>query len=674
MPDRFFLNARAVFDGLRTLPIALLCCMAGPVAADTAPPIANVVIGGAERRCSSFSASTQGRDCLADWNTILAQDPAFAGLRRDDISFDAQVGAPAFRYSVTAPGIEAIRNIPAPLFDPRKKQVVIAHLAQRIKESGVLTGLSWQALEQYLPDTLLRGDGRLSLAQDAVLRSALLDRGAPIARKLQARSTLFSSNVDSVAITHSFVVAARAANAGKKPLIGVVTASADSHPFADRDINVFTMASAGADVVYLPLDGGYRQALDAQDCGNVRYYYDSYANTNPSQPVYHADVLFPDLSELQQGLCLNHAKLLNETLERLNGIYFSGGDQARHLESLVGKDSNGQYTAPSAQLTIIQRRHAQGQLVVAGTSAGNHFQGGGLWRGKPVPMVGGGDSYEVLKAGFTVGNGPAAAAPELGKPGDSIAYAPVLYTRGGLGVFRFGVLDSHFSKRTREARLVRAVHDSGMDYGFGVDENTALLVSQADATGTTHFSVVGAGGVFIVDVRSAKAPTDANQHFSIHGARAHYLLPGDRASITLQGDLNVELDSASPVLPVSPSATHVTQDQLLDHGSYHFLHLAHAMGLKGAQRGFGTTRNSEDARSVQNAPLYSATLGRDSLTVFRGRAADMPGRLDRVSYTGLILAMASCPDACQDREPLSGAGSAPMKPAISDKQPLHEKN
>ncbi len=665
MQHRFFLSTHTGAAGLPTVLIALVCCIAGAAAADTPPPIANVVIGGAERRCSSFSVSTQARDCLADWDTILAQDPAFAGLSRDNISFDAEVGAPVFSYSVTALGIKAIRNIPIPLFDPIKKQLVITHLEHRLKEPAVPTRLAWPALEQFLPEAVLRGGGRLSLAESAVLRSALLDRGAPIARKLQARTTLFSSNVDSVAITQIFVAAARAANAGKKPLIGVVTASADSHPFADRDINVFTLASAGADVVYLPLDGGYRQALDAQDCGNVRYYYDSYANTNPSQPVYHADVLFPDLSEQQQSFCANNAKLLNETLERLNGIYFSGGDQARHLESLVGRDSSGQYAVPSAQLSIIQRRHAQGQLVVAGTSAGDHFQGGGLWRGRPVPMVGGGDSYEVLKAGFTVGNGPAAAAPELGKPGDSIAYAPVLYPRGGLGVFRFGVLDSHFSKRTREARLVRAVHDGGMDYGFGVDENTALLVSQADPTGTTHFSVVGAGGVYVVDLRRAKAATDANRHFSIEGARAHYLLPGDRASITSQGDLHVALDSGVPVLPVSPSVKKVTQDQLLDYGSYHFLHLANAMGLQGAQRGFGTTQNSADARSIQNAPLYSATLKRDSLTVFRGKAGAKPGLLDRVSYTGLILAMAPCADECQDPASLSYAANAPMNPEIT---------
>jgi cyanophycinase len=627
--------------------VALLTVAAGAPAADALPPIANLVIGGGERRCTSYNGSAQGRDCSADWDTILAQDPAFAGLSRDNISFDADVGTPAFHYGVNQSGVDALGKLPASLFDPQRKQLLLAHLGQLLNEPATREGLSWQAVEQLLPDALLRGDGRLTLAEGAVLRSALVDRTVPLVRKLQGRSTLFSSNSASVAITESFVAAARAANGGKKPLIGVVTASAEPHSFIDHDINMFALASAGADVVYLPLEGGYRQALDAQDCANVRYYYDSYANSNPSRPSYHADLLFPDMSALQQSLCANNAALLNASLERLNGIYFSGGDQTRHLESLVTKDSLGRYTVPSAQLTILQRRHAQGQLVVAGTSAGNHFQGGGFWRGKPVPMVGGGDSYDVLKGGFSTGGGSAAGAPELGKPGDSIAYSPVLYPYGGLGVFHFGVLDSHFSKRTREARLVRAVSDSGMDFGFGVDENTALQVSQADATGTTHFSVVGAGGVFIVDVRRAKASANADRHFFISGARAHYLLPGDRASINAQGNLQVELHGAQPQLPVSPSQKRVARDQLFDYGSFHFLQLANSMGLQGAQSGFGTTRNSADHRSTQNAPVYSASLSRDNLTVFRGTAAVSPGSTDRVSYTELILALAPCDGACQ---------------------------
>src|SRR6476469_9571026 len=64
----------------------------------TVPPIANVVIGGAEQSCSSYTGSAQGRGCTADWDTILARDPAFKGFTKDDISFEPDYVLPSFTY------------------------------------------------------------------------------------------------------------------------------------------------------------------------------------------------------------------------------------------------------------------------------------------------------------------------------------------------------------------------------------------------------------------------------------------------------------------------------------------------------------------------------------------------------------------------------------------------
>jgi cyanophycinase len=633
--------------------LALGCLVMGGQAARAGapPPTANIVMGGAERRCSSYTGASQGRDCLADWDTILAQDPAFEGLRRDAISFDAEAPTPAFTYSLTQARVDALRNVPARLFDARRKSALLDRLVQVLQASGAQERLAWPAFESLLPQPFVDGTAGLTWAEGAVLRSAFVDPLPQYQRKLQGRSTLFSSNTASVAITHTVVAAARAINQGRKPLIGVVTASAGSHPFADRDINVFMLQSAGADVVYLPLDGGFRQALDADDCTHLRYYYDSYTNTRPERVVYHADLLFPDLAEQQQTLCANRGQALNDLLERLNGIYFSGGNQARHLESLVNPNAAGDYALPSAQLAILQRRHAQGQLVVAGTSAGNHIQGGGLWQGKPVPMVGGGSSYDALKNGFAQGRGVAGDTTAPGQTEHNTSFAPVIYPLGGLGVFRFGVLDSHFSRRAREGRLVRATFDSAMHYGFGVDENTALLVSQADAAGTTHFSVLGAGGVFIADVRKAHSKSHPQQHFNIHGVQAHYLLPGDTARIDANGDLQVTLSNSAPVLPVAAVPAVVVQDRLLDTGAYNFLNLATTMGRSGATLGYGSTHNSADVHNPQNNPHYSATLSREAHTVFRTAAAPGANTPAPVAYTGLQVRFAPCTDACQPPTP-----------------------
>jgi hypothetical protein len=264
-------------------------------------------------------------------------------------------------------------------------------------------------------------------------------------------------------------------------------------------------------------------------------------------------------------------------------------------------------------------------------------------------MIGGGDSYGALMSGFKTGKGPAGELPVLGRAEASMNYAPALYGRGGLGLFPYGVLDSHFSRRTREARLIRAVADSGMDYGFGVDENTALLVTRPDRKGVTHFSVQGAAGVFITDLREArKPPSDNKLPFHIQNAIAHYLLPGDIASIDRKGQLSVQLSSQRPVLPLEPNAVPSQQDRVLDYGSTNFLRLASAMGRTGAPAGLGTTENSSDKRSTQNAPLYAARLTRHARTQFRGEAATPDDPDAGVAYTELRIEFFPCAASCRE--------------------------
>ena len=611
--------------------------------------ISNVIVGGGERRCSSFTGAQAGRDCKASWDTILREDPAFAGLSMEDVLFEPEHPQPAPTYAIDAPRLSALQTVPQALMNPDRKRALMAQFQSLLARDGARSGLAWETVKAELNTAQPTMLEKLTLAETALLRSALADAPAVARRKVQGRSIPFSTNTASVEITRAFVQAASERNHGRTPLIGVVTASAGPHPFVDHDINVYSLKSAGARVVYLPFEGGFRKALDAQDCARTAYYYTSYANTNPERPVLHADLQFPELFALQKDLCANNARKLNAALRQLHGIYFSGGNQARHLESLVGKDAQGEYTVASPQLRIIQQRHAQGKLVVAGTSAGNHVQGGGTWRGRPVPMIGGGDSYGALMSGFQTGIGPAGELPVLGRAEASMTYAPALYGRGGLGLFPYGVLDSHFSRRTREARLVRAVADSGMDYGFGVDENTALLVTRPDRNGTTHFSVQGAAGVFITDLREAHKPPLDNKHpFQVQNAIAHYLLPGDIASIDRKGQLSVHLSSQRPVLPLEPNALPAQQDRVLDYGSTNFLRLASTMGRTGAEVGLGTTENSNDKRSTQNSPLYATRLSRQGGTQFRGVAANPDDPVVGVAYTDLRIAFFPCTASCQD--------------------------
>ena len=704
------------------------------------PDVSNFVIGGGNKNCSSFNGNNADRKsttCSEDWNTILAQDPAFAGLTSAGVSFESNYPVPEFKFSLSPASIDRFKASPASLFNADRKAALLTAVNARLTSGGPKTGLTFAELESSKPlfadgaalfntalsardfdlmlSTLcgiaspangtdcvlsdgniaavqavafdsvtnrdkvvvilknlqvalgsgpikyrreasgqtatpnfraefqarrLAADGSavtagltatLTSAEKAIVRSAFVDANPQTARKVEARSVKFLSDTASFDIYTGFVAAARAANGGKTPAVGLVTASSDLHPFADRDINFFALKSAGAEVIYLPMDGGFRQALDNSDCANTRYYYDSYANTNASGDYYNTDQIYPDLAQQQQAFCTGNGASLAAALQGLSGIFFTGGDQARHLESFVTKDAAGSYTAVSPQVALLQARFAAGQLVVAGTSAGNHIQGGGSWKGKPVPMIGGGDSYTALTAGFVRGSGPVVGSDPRA----------ISYERGGLGFFNYGVLDSHFSRRTREGRLVRETRETGMDYGFGVDENTSLVVGRPDASGKTSFAVVGAGGVFIADVRSATASGAATGNYTIDGVKAHYLNPGDSAVIDAGGNLSVMIAPTKPLLPLAPKAAVTTRNKVQDYGSSNFLALTNAMGTSGAALGFGTTEGSADNRgNLQNSPFYSVTLSRGAATEFRGLASG------RVSYTQVTLKFAPCAGAC----------------------------
>jgi cyanophycinase len=146
--------------------------------------------------------------------------------------------------------------------------------------------------------------------------------------------------------------------------------------------------------------------------------------------------------------------------------------------------------------------------VIAGTSAGTAVQ--------PVdPMVTNGETYEALR------DGPVSF---IGSPpfDNTLYYNPL----GGLGFFEYGLLDSHFSERGRQGRIIRLASDLGIDRAFGVDENTALIVTNT-GTPDVNFEVLGQGGVFISDVSSAEVG-EKDGYWTISGVTATYLTEGDQ--------------------------------------------------------------------------------------------------------------------------------------------------
>lgn len=177
---------------------------------------------------------------------------------------------------------------------------------------------------------------------------------------------------------------------------------------------------------------------------------------------------------------------LVDRIAAFGSVYFTGGDQAKIVDALAPRG------VESPVLAAIRAAQAAGGLV-AGSSAGAAMMSG--------PMILGGTSIESVVHGIT---------RDPDRPG--------LLIGTGLGFFPFGIVDQHFIKRGRLGRLVVAMAGTGVRRGFGIDENTALLVEGDEAR------VCGEYGVMLVDVGPAELDPGARRYADF---RLSYLDDGD---------------------------------------------------------------------------------------------------------------------------------------------------
>ena len=138
-----------------------------------------------------------------------------------------------------------------------------------------------------------------------------------------------------------------------------------------------------------------------------------------------------------------------KTVENATGIFFTGGNQL-HITSLMG--------GTDLQTAIFTAY--QNNVIIAGTSAGAAMMGTGMiLHGRPETN------------------------PRMG----SIEMAT------GTGFIDDCVIDTHFSERGRHGRLLTAVAHYPQYLGFGVDEDTAILVEN------DSLEVFGEGSVTVFD-------------------------------------------------------------------------------------------------------------------------------------------------------------------------------
>ncbi|BAY08743.1 cyanophycinase [Calothrix sp. NIES-2098] len=186
------------------------------------------------------------------------------------------------------------------------------------------------------------------------------------------------------------------------------------------------------------------------------------------------------------------------------GIFFTGGDQAR-ITSIL-KDT---------QLDeAIHKRFAEG-VVVAGTSAGAAVM--------PDTMIVEGDSE----------TNPRIEIVDIGP---------------GMGFLPGVIIDQHFSQRGRLGRLISALLQEPADLGFGIDENTAMVVTD------NQIEVVGEGAVTIVDESDATHNNIdeilKDEPLAIFGAKLHILPNGYKFDLETRKPILHNASVADSSVPV----------------------------------------------------------------------------------------------------------------------------
>ena len=193
-----------------------------------------------------------------------------------------------------------------------------------------------------------------------------------------------------------------------------------------------------------------------------------------------------------------------DAINKATGIFFTGGDQARITSILKDTEID----------TAIHKRYAEG-IVVGGTSAGAAVM--------PDVMIVEGDSE----------TNPRIEIVDMGP---------------GMGFLPGVVIDQHFSQRGRLGRLIAALSQQPAVLGFGIDENTAIVVTD------DQFEVVGQGCITIVDesemVHSNVDEILKDEPLAVCGAKLHILPNGYKFDLKTRKPILENRSQANGSVPV----------------------------------------------------------------------------------------------------------------------------
>ena len=181
-----------------------------------------------------------------------------------------------------------------------------------------------------------------------------------------------------------------------------------------------------------------------------------------------------------------HDPALVALVDSATGVFMSGGSQLRLSQMLPGTPLGD----------ALHRAHERG-TVIGGTSAG-----------------------ASIMSDFMISMGEEGVTPRQ----------RASQLSAGLGLVRGVVVDQHFDQRSRYGRLMSVIAPSPHLLGIGIDEDTAIVV-----TDRREFTVRGAGAVFVVDCTTAvtdAADARAGAPMLVSGATVHTLPAGATFDLT----------------------------------------------------------------------------------------------------------------------------------------------
>jgi cyanophycinase len=189
----------------------------------------------------------------------------------------------------------------------------------------------------------------------------------------------------------------------------------------------------------------------------------------------------------RQAMAEDSARLL----EKVGGVYFSGGDQSRQMAVLL-------HTPLHRKLLELY----ENGCVMGGSSAGAAVMSEVMITGDEKRKFKTGHEFETIESGNIV-------------------------TTEGFGFLKMAIIDQHFVTRKRLNRLISLVAEKPQLLGVGIDESTAILVGPDQV-----FEVIGEKSVLIFDAAQARIEITPDRKIKFAGMIMHSLGAGDRFDLT----------------------------------------------------------------------------------------------------------------------------------------------